>query len=115
MARRPLSERIAAERERAAKANERIRKLEAQERRIETAKAKRQDALIAAAVRAEMNRGTDEARRLRDWLAGALDRQLERDVDRELMAPFLNTSGASNGDDRSAEASALPTDPTQTS
>ena len=114
MARRPLSERIAAERQRAAKANERIRKLEAQERRVETAKAKRQDALIAAAIRTEMGRDTDEGRRLRNWLARTLDRYLERDVDRELMAPFLNTSGGSNGDDQPVGASALPTDPTQT-
>ena len=91
MARRPLSERIAAERERAAKANERIRKLEAQERRVQTAKAKRQDTLIAAVIRTEMERDTDEGRRLRNWLARTLDRQLERDVDRELMAPFMQS------------------------
>ena len=111
MARRPLSERIAAERERAAKANERIRKLEAQERRIETAKAKRQDALIAAVIRSELDRDTDEGRRLRNWLARTLDRHLERDVDRELMAPFLGASGGPSEDDRQAGTSALPTYP----
>ena len=111
MARRPLSERIAAERARATKANERIRKLEAEERRIETAKAKRQDALIAAVIRTEMDRDTDEGRRLRNWLARALDRQLERDVDRELMAPFLSTNGGLNGDDRPAGTAVPPADP----
>ena len=89
MAHRPLSERLAAERERAAKAQERVRRLEKQERATERANQKRREALLGMLVLDELKRETAMAGELRRWLHERLPNTLTRDRDREIMAAFL--------------------------
>ena len=54
MARRPLSERLQAERERIVKLQENVRRLEAQERKTERAKDTRRKVLLGALVMDEL-------------------------------------------------------------
>ena len=90
MARRSISERLAAEREKAAAAQERVRKLEAQARKTDAARRKRRDAILGELVAAELERDTDMAGRLREWLRRELPGHLKRDSDRELVRPLLD-------------------------
>ena len=89
MVRRPLSERLAAERERVVKAHERVRKLEAQERKTERAKDTRRKVLLGALVVDELERSGAMADELRRWLNERLPGYLTRDHDREVMARFM--------------------------
>ena len=97
MARRPLSERLAAERERIAKLQENVRKLEAQERKTERAKDTRRKVLLGALVMDELERDTAMAGELRRWLADRLPDYLTRDHDREVMARFIPVGKSGNG------------------
>ena len=94
MARRPLSERLATERERIAKLQENVRRLEAQERKTERAKDTRRKVLLGALVMNELERDTDMATELRRWLAERLPDYLTRDHDRDVMARFMGDGGA---------------------
>ena len=93
MARRPLSERLAAERERIAKLQENVRRLEAQERKTERAKDTRRKVLLGALVMDELERDTGMATELRRWLADRLPDYLARDHDRDVMAQFMDDGG----------------------
>ena len=90
MARRPLSERLTAERERVAKAHERVRKLEAQERKTERAKDTRRKVLLGALVMEELERDTPMRSELERWLAERLPGYLIREHDRDVMAQFMD-------------------------
>ena len=100
MARRPISERLAAERERIAKLQENVRKLEAQERKTERAKDTRRKVLLGALVMDELERDTDMADELRRWLAERLPDYLTRDHDRDVMARFMDGDGANDRGDQ---------------
>ena len=89
MARRPIAERLAAERERAAAALERVRKLEAQERKTEAARQKRREGVIGRHVLSELGTGSDMDVRLDRWLRDTLPDALTREGDREVMRDFL--------------------------
>lgn len=89
MSRRPLSERLTAERERMAKLQEKVRKLEAQERKTERAKDTRRKVLLGALVMDELERDGAMADELRRWLADRLPDYLTRDHDRDVMARFM--------------------------
>lgn len=94
MARRPISERLQAERERIAKLQENVRRLEAQERKTERAKDTRRKVLLGALVMDELERDTGMANELRRWLADRLPGYLTRDHDRDVMARFMEDDGA---------------------
>ena len=104
MARRPISERLAAERQRIAKLQENVRRLEAQERKTERAKDTRRKVLLGALVMDELERDTGKASELRRWLAERLPDYLTRDHDRNVMARFMDDGGAGeHGDQRGGE------------
>ena len=90
MARRPLSERLATERERIARLQDKVRKLEAQERRTERSRDTRRKVLLGALVMDELERGSAMSGELRWWLAERLPDYLQRDNDREVMARFMD-------------------------
>lgn len=95
MARRPLAERLATERERVAKLQDNVRRLEAQERKTERAKDTRRKVLLGTLVMDELERDTAMANGLRRWLAERLPDTLTRDHDRHVMARFMNRDGSS--------------------
>ena len=100
MARRPLSERLAAERERIAKLQENVRRLEAKERKIERAKDTRRKVLLGALVMDELERETGMANELRRWLVERLPDYLTRDHDRDVMARFTDGGEAKERDNQ---------------
>ena len=103
MARRSITERLAAEREKAAAAQERVRKLEAQARKTDAARRKRRDAILGELVAAELERDTDMSGRLLDWLQRELPGHLKRDSDRELMRDLSEGKGAGDGQETKLE------------
>ena len=96
MTRRPLAERLAAERECIAKLQDNVRRLEAQERKTERAKDTRRKVLLGALVMDELERDTTMANELQLWLADRLPDYLTRDHDRDVMARFMD--GDRSGD-----------------
>lgn len=117
MARRPLSERLAAERERMAKLQDKVRKLEAQERRTERSRDTRRKVLLGALVMDELERDTPMSGELRRWLAERLPGYLQRDNDRYVMARFMDGEAPASsmgdptngrGDDASTPPSPSP-------
>ena len=95
MVQRPLSDRLAAERARIAKAQDRVRKLEAQERRTDQARLTRRKILLGTLVLQELETGGAFAGDLQRWLGATLPAALTRDTDRMLMAELIGGETAS--------------------
>lgn len=94
MARRTVEERIAAERERRAKSDARLKALQAQASKTERARDTRRKVLLGALVMDELTVRGPLAETLDRWLRERLPGHLTRDTDRELMAHFLNGADA---------------------
>lgn len=107
MARRPLADRLAAERTRIAQAQERVRALEAQERKSGRAMDTRRKVLLGTLVIDELAADGPFAAELGRWLRQRLPHTLTRDTDRALMAQYLGEDAPADDAKR-----ALPVPPT---
>ena len=85
-----------------AKLQDKVRKLEAQERRTERAKDTRRKVLLGALVMDELERDTVMSGELRRWLANRIPDYLTRDHDRDVMARFMGGDGTGDIDVGSA-------------
>lgn len=97
MARRTVEERIAAERERRAKSDARLKALQAQASKTERARDTRRKVLLGALVIDELTTQGPLAETLDRWLRERLPGYLSRETDRELMEQFLGGDHAPAG------------------